>query len=543
MTTQTNRTERAFTILALLTLLALQLKVVWGGWASWDLPLADGAGYYAATDRLLWYGSFPELQWSPFYVVYYSVFNALFANPLWAYVTHRIVTLMLGTTLLFLLLRRFTPLAVAWGIAAYMVLIGQNMHNGYVIHAFVLVPLYLTLWLASFNRWYTSLLVMLGLAVTAYTRPEFGIAAVLGLTFLLVYDWRTGVWQRFAGAQRYVYGAGMLLALIFCGWILRTTANAERGFDAFQILYAVGYVERNPGVYTGGDIYYDWEPYYAATFGEASTLWVAFQTDPGEFVLHIVSNLRMLPSQLRVILQPTGPLEAGFWGLLALAVALLGVALYRRGTARPSVFRQLPRMWVLVVILALPTMAIFVILRPRPIYLLPLQPTFLLLLGVITGAALYGETIRRAIWGIPVLGLVLLLLYPMPYNIEVGRAVIEAVEAMEPFVEPEEPFGLIGDEAYAFCHYAGMRNCVPYSPRDLPAYDAVYPEDFINENNVQIIILGEAFEQKLTDELNGFYNTLGLDPRRFEWDRFADAGYYRIYTPVEQMQIVTDSAP
>jgi hypothetical protein len=531
------RTERLFTVFALVSLLALQLKVVWGGWASWDLPLADGAAYYAATNNLLWYGAFPQFEWSPFYVIYYALFNALFESSLWAYTTHRIVTLMLGTSLLFLLLRRFTPVLIAWGVAAYMVLIGQNMHNGFVVHAFMLVPIYLTLLLATFNRWYTSLLVLTGLAIIAYSRPEFGIVTMLSLVFMLVYDWRTGVWKQLDGAKRYIYGGGLVLILVVFGWILRTTANAERGFDAFEILYAVGYVERNPGAYTGPNIYYDWEPYYMATFGDASSLLEAFRADPGEFNLHLIGNLRLLPSQLRVILQPTGPLEAGFWGLLAVVVVLVGVVLFRRDATRPNVFRQAPRMWGLLAILALPTLAIIVILRPRPIYLLALQPLLLLLLGVTAAAAFHGVLGQRTSWSIPVLGLVLLLLYPMPYNIDVGRAVVEAVEAMDPFVEPDEPFGLIGDEAYAFCHYAGMQNCVPYSPRDLPAYDAVYPEDFINANNVQIVILGDAFAQKLTEALNGYYTTLGLDPRRFGWDRFADAGYYGIYTPIEQLEL------
>lgn len=543
MTPEPSRAERPMTLLALATLLALQLRVVWGAWAAWDLPLADGASYYAATNRLLWYGTLPELQLSPFFVAYYAAFNALLADPLATYVAHRIVTLTLYWVALYVLLRRLTSPFVAWGVAAYAVVLAQNLHNGFVIHVFVVVPIFLTLWLATFNRWYTTLAVLGGVGLTALTRPEFGTAFPLVFGFLMLYDGRGRAWARWAGWRRWAYVGGVVVAAGVAGWFTWQTTTADRGFEAFRQQGAARYADRNPALFAGQDAFYDYEEIYASVYGDADSLLTAYQANPREFRIHILSNLWISPRQVKTVLQPAAPLTPAFWGVLAGALVACGWLLARRRAALAALLLGQARVWGVVVLLLLPTAAVMVLIRPRPVYIVPLQAFFLPLLAVILYAVFPARWERPARRAVPLLALALLAVYPSPYNITVAQGLYATVQRLQATPEAQAPFGLVADEAYAFCNYAGWRNCIPYSPRDLPAYDAVYPEDFINANAVRFVILSDSFAAKLSDALNGYYNTLGQDPRRFGWAEYADLGQFRVVAPQPVVDGVAEGVP
>ncbi len=56
------------------------------------------------------------------------------------------------------------------------------------------------------------------------------------------------------------------------------------------------------------------------------------------------------------------------------------------------------------------------------------------------------------------------------------------------------------------------------------------PEEWINEKNIRLVLISNAFLDKLSDDLYGFYWTFDRDPLRFGWSPYGDRnGLYRVY--------------
>ena len=122
---------------------ALHLKLLWGAWRSWDLPLWDGAIYFQYGRLVATSFRFPPASWAPAYTAYYGLFQLLSgsAGPIQIYVAHRLATFLLVALLLYLLLRTLSSPLSAWLTAFYVAVLPGGFINHYVVHFFVLVPL------------------------------------------------------------------------------------------------------------------------------------------------------------------------------------------------------------------------------------------------------------------------------------------------------------------------------------------------------------------------------------------------------------------
>jgi hypothetical protein len=88
-----------------LTILILQIKVIWGMWSARDLSPGDTSYYFSGAH--LWYESWAnDLLWSPLYTAFYG--SLLHLSPDAAAVTllHRVLIVLGCTTLVLMLMRR-----------------------------------------------------------------------------------------------------------------------------------------------------------------------------------------------------------------------------------------------------------------------------------------------------------------------------------------------------------------------------------------------------------------------------------------------------
>ena len=521
-------------VLAIVSIVLLTLKLTWNGWDNWDLSLADGALLFKSGQTVAQGGGLPGVSGSPFFAVYYGIFHALLDDPMWIYALHRIVMAALTWVLLFILLRMIFPQWVAWGVGMYAVAISQNLNNDFVVHAFLVIPILLTyislVWIQQRGMLWDALAWAVALLV-ALSRPEMALAPLLLIGASVVWrGWhgqlrlnRSTLW--YAVAVAVMGGAGVLI-------LLATFTESDRSFVAFSQHFAWGYGERTEwgGNHFGGE-----QAAMVEAFGEGvHSVGDALRANPSAFMAHLAWNIRLFILEFPNITMPTPPITGIYRPiLLVLGLALVVVIVGRTWRNHPNPFLQFSKLWLGAGWFIVPTLLAAWVIRPRLIYLLPIQPLLLLLASVIVYYAFPIRWERALTFVMLPLSVAVWLGYPSPYGQDVGRIVIDAVRAIEAIPDFDQAYGVVANEAFAYCLYQPRPHCVPYGVEDLPAYEAHYPEAWIKQQNVQIILIDPEFLNKLDEDLRGYYATLAADPARFGWMKFAEAGLIDVYTPVQ----------
>jgi hypothetical protein len=514
-----------------LSLFVLQTKVLWDVWQSWDLPTWDGATYFIYARQVASLFVFPPVTWSPAFAAYYAVFHTVLggAGPFMVYLAHRIVTLFLVLGLLYSLFRAILPVAVAWLIAACSIVLSAGLTNGFVVHLFLLVPLIVAYRAALSNSPYRNSIIILGLLVAGLVRSEFVLALIPVSLLLLGHDWRQSRLGR-PTSWRKAYVPAMLAGLLLIP-ILRAGPShtpLERSWGAFEQHYAWGYQERHPE--WNVDFWFKYDEAIQRSFGNARSISEAAINNPREMLTHIVWNVRWLPDAFSGVFSP---LPDADWVLVVLILGGVGLAVraltYRArrqqslGQRLQSIMNQ--RYSLLIVVIAstwLPLLLSTLLIRPRTIYLLPVLPTVLLLVGVGVsvifsklGLLRLAQSLLPIIFGLCLIG------FPAPFSQPGNRVVIPIVATLRDLPLAGD-YALLGPSARGYCAYSNPQHCTGVEivsvPQELDSF-----ADYLSRVGVRVILVNKQLIDNLPPAGQRFIAQLQVSPMDKGWQ---DAGEF-----------------
>lgn len=520
-----------------LSLAALQLKVVWGSWAQWDLSLWDGATYFIYGRQVATSLTFPPLEWSPAFAGYYALFHLVFGGwgPLGVYFAQRVVTLLLVVWLLYGLLRSLVPALVAWLLTACYIGFQVGLNNAFVVHLFVLIPL-LIAYRASLSK--SALgrnFVLIGLLTVALVRSEFVLSVALVLGGMMVAAFRRRREPRTVGVQLRRYAPVLIWTAVLAFMFVRAGPSqlaVDRAWGAFEQHYAWGYQERHPE--WNVNFWFKYAEAIQRSFGSAQSIGQAAINNPIEMATHVLWNLHILPTVLPDLLSP---LPGMTWILIVLGAGIVGLPMalikYCRAHRRKLHLPDLAEggvEWLAAVIIAtlLPLVGSIMVIRPRTIYLIPLLPPLLLIAGAGLLYWLFKLAPHKqlAVLLLP-LWLIGLVIFPSPFNTPVERYVLETAQTLKG-LPIAGGFSLLGPSARGFCVYSLPDRCrgveiaqVPPLLTDFLAYLA--------HENIQVIIVNEQVLDNLPAAGQAFIAQLVAQPADVGWQVLNQAGQFPIY--------------
>ena len=524
-------------LLGYLSLAALQLKVVWGGWTQWDVPLWDGATYFIYGRHVATSLIFPPLEWSPAFAGYYALFQWLFGGwgPLAVYFAHRVVTLLLVVWLLYALLRSLLPAFTAWLVTAIYIGFQVGLNNYFVVHLFVLIPL-LIAYRASLS---TSALgrnfMLIGLLTAAFVRSEFFLSVALVLVGMIAAAFRRRREPWNVGVLLRRYAPALTWAVVLAVMIVRagpSHAASDRSWGAFEQHYAWGYQERHPE--WNVDFWFKYAEAVQRSFGPAQSIVQAARNSPLEMATHFLWNLHVLPSVLPELLSP---LPGMAWILILLGLGAIGlpVALIRYWAARRRKSHLLRlkegrvgRLVAVIVVTLLPLVISIMVIRPRTIYLMPLLPPLLLIAGVgLISLLPKWATQKKLVALLLPFCLIGLVIFPSPFNAPVERYVLETSQKLKD-LPIEGDFGLLGPSARGFCVYSLPDRCRGVEVAQVPQTVADFP-DYLARENIQVIIVNDQVLNNLPAAGQAFIAQLLAQPADVGWQAISQTGPFQIY--------------
>jgi hypothetical protein len=515
-----------------LSLFVLQAKVLWGVWQNWDLPLWDGATYFIYARQVASSLVFPPVTWSPAFAAYYAFFHTTFnsAGPFVVYVAHRGVTLFLVLGLLYSLLRAVLPASVAWLLTACSIVLSAGLTNVFVVHVFLLIPLLVAYRAALLNSSYRNSIIILGLLVASLVRLEFVLALILVSLLLLGLDWRRSRLRQ-SISWRKAYGPALLIGLLLMISIQRAGPShtpLERSWGAFEQHYAWGYQERHPE--WNVDFWFKYDEAIQRSFGNAQSIGEAAVNNPREMLTHIVWNVRWLPDAFGEVLSP---LPGAGWVLVVLALGALGLVVSGntyRVTGQQFLRQRLQsilnqRYSLLVAVMACTWLPLFLstlLIRPRTIYLLPVLPTVLLLVGVGVSTILSklrllhpAQSLLPIIFGLCLIG------FPAPFSQPGDRVVMSIATALQdlPIVGD---YALLGPSARGYCAYSNPQHCTGVEivrvPQELDSF-----ANYLSDIGVRVILVNKQLIDNLAPAGQSFLAQLQASPTSIGWQ---DAGVF-----------------
>jgi hypothetical protein len=389
-----------------LTIILLQLKVIWRMWEFRELTIGDTSYYFLnAAD---WHrGGLIPFAWSPVYTSFFGTFLYFTQDAFAAVTAHRFVIVMVLAPLVLALMRRLLPPAIAWGAAAWWVLMPINFNALYEIHLFVVIPMILALLAlaAGLGEWSKGAALGILLASSILVRNELLLATGLFALCIVADTIRTKAARRAFPP----YVVPIVLVLAVTGYYKSRSSETEgeaNGIESKKNLVvcqmlSVGYVQRHPEFKKpAGEG--RCEDMMIHVFGiPEPTVWDAIRLNPLGLMEHFAWNVYLTNFGLQVLLfnvsagEPTpdyvAVIRAGpiVW-VPSIALLLLIAAGIRRMAADRKYWLDswLPgRGWLCVAFACLSVMVAAIILlnRPRPSYM------FILGLGLraLAGMSLY----------------------------------------------------------------------------------------------------------------------------------------------------------
>ncbi len=538
-------------VFGVVTLMLLLASVLWGAWEAWDLPLWDGAQYFATSREAAAALTFPSYQGSPAFVAYYALFHGLLpaSSPFTIFFAHRIVTLILIAVLFYAFLRRLLSPGLAWLLSAFVILNQFHLTHGFVVHHFILVPLLCAL-LATFasqpwRRW----LVVIALLATFLVRPEFILSCGVGLAALAISEWRS---VRHAGATLKRRIAAIAPALLGSIPVLLTLASEaanpdDRSWMAFGDYYTIAYSQRNPHWNTSGMSDWDyamtaWPELSARVFGDAISIPQAALTSPGAVGIHIAWNAWQFPAGLASTLSPFLRSDNGWevntrMGIVAAGAFIASfVAIWRQRAGLGRLLRRAPReTWIVLGACAVSPLVASLIMFSASGYLNGLLPLVMLVIGL--GLAQLGDDGRpRGIpgWLVPALFLIALLVSPRPFS-QPGdqRQVLPAVEGLAEVLADGQEHSVLAMSAYSYCVYTVPERCRGVEGTSIPglieAGDGDSFEAMLARRGIDVIMLDERLLTNVPPDGQAFIARLEADPDSLGWQLYRDTPSLRMY--------------
>jgi hypothetical protein len=464
------------------SILALQVKAMWGFWCCRDLTAGDTSGYFTMASE--WAASLKgALFWSPLYTAFYGTIYRLTGDVISATLIHRLLIVFTVIVLVLALARRLLPPALAWAVAAWWAVLPINFDTLYEVHLFGTIPPLVAALILTRRPSPGRRAAAVGLLLTAsvLVRNETLIAGVLFALVCLVYETlrtrRSGGWPAYLRALSPYVVALALSALaiaffyhrsFFQGLSLRYMIDQRQRVNFCQA-YAFNYQQRHPE--WNKNPFTECDELIASTFGARNASFgEAIQRNPEAVADYIEWNVRLVPNGVQLALfnessgranpdyapaplNRTRPLVLSILTSLVLAAgaaALLSEARYWRSWLRS-------RAWALMVLSCSSAGAFLVMLqqRPRHSYMFILTFTVMVTVGL-CGAAIVRrlnlETLAAAL--VPVLAVTLLFLAP-PFYVGKDRPLTDMYRRMRPFTAElaEQNVGVVPGYGSAICNY------------------------------------------------------------------------------------------
>jgi hypothetical protein len=513
------------------TLLALQLKVLWGVWQNWDLPLWDGASYFIYGRTVATAFVFPPLEWSPAYAGFYGVFHWLLGGwgNLAVYLVHRVTVLVIVVWLLYAVLRKVLPPAVAWLMSAGFIVLQVGLTNHFVVHLFILIPLLAAYRLALSTSPYGRPLAMASLVAAAFVRVEYVVAVVVVGVGLLLLDRRSGTPAARRRPGRVTWAAlvlGGAAAVVMVARAGPSHAAVDRSWGAFGQHYAWGYQERHPE--WNVNFWFNYTEAVQRSFGDAQSITQAALNNPGEMLTHILWNVGVAP---RVGPELFATLPGMEWSLLILIAGAVGLLIGAAQALSHRKWSASPQAVTLALVIAgtlIPLVISSLLIRPRAIYLMPVLPVILLLAGLgLTNLLPATLTRRQLAAALPLLAAGGILWLPSPYAGQADRPVLQIAQVLKA-LPVEGDFALLGPSARGLCAYSRPAHCQGIEIFQVPK-DVTQFADYLAAENVKVIVVNDQVLSNLPEAGRAFAAGLVATPSPPGWQSIAQIGPFWIF--------------
>jgi hypothetical protein len=526
---------------AYLTLLLLQLRVVWGVWEYRDLTPGDTSFYFK--DSLLWYQDFMvNITYSPLYTAFYGTLMHLSSDAYLVTTLHRLISICALSTVVLALMRRLLPPDLAWFAAAWWAVSPSNYNALYEVHVFSAIPVIAIWWFALRNvePLTRGATVAMLLATSVLVRNELIVAT--GLVTLGCLFWEMWSWREQRGPERLVryyltnYGLPILaITVLLAGFYARSTykfpelltSNRKHTLNMCQV-YAFSYQEQHPE--WKGNPWVQCSEVMSMQFGLSEpTLPQMFQRNARAVLDHFWWNLSIAPNGIQVLLfnATSGTVSPDFVDYIPLTVQssralvlsivcsalfVIGLLLFYRERwswwerwLRPRAFG-----WLVMASVATVALVVIPVERPRPAYLLSFGIFLIALFGMsIQVITAYVPAIKRLSILMPAVIVALIVAVPNRYaewsKIR-PRNLLEVYRELSPFQEiiarPNTVF-LKGDWYMEIGNYLGLgrSRVLPYTL--LNEADDVPVDVILKQGGVNLFYVDEALSKKLHTSPHG----------------------------------------
>jgi hypothetical protein len=306
--------ESAFFAYGMLFL--VQLKIVWGMWRFKDLPFGDTSYYFVNAYR--WFEAFSvNMISSPLYTAFYGTLLFFSKDVYLITILHRLIIVFVVTLLVFSLMRKILPQALAWMMTVWWAVLPINFLTLYEVHLFAVIPI-LAAWIVAFyfpSGWSrgTVLAILVGTAILV--RNELVVSVVVFSVCCIgweLYGFKkmsitTGTQIRLS-AKHYVLP--LCVSFMFCIFFYMrsevTLPNLSGALHEKHTLnmcqtYAFGHLQRHPD--WGKDPWLQCNDLMKETFGkERPTFKEMVFANPSAVLQHVLWNVRLIPAGLQVLL-------------------------------------------------------------------------------------------------------------------------------------------------------------------------------------------------------------------------------------------------
>lgn len=518
-----------------LTLILLQLKVVWRIWDYKDLTSGDTSSYFL--DAHSWFEHRTvHILWSPTYTAFYGSLLHITSDVYVVAILHRLIIVFAASILMLALMRKLLPHGLAWLISAWWVILPINFNTLYEVHLFSILPLFAAslLVLAKQAIWTRGGAIAILVASAVLVRNEQLVAVFLFTAICIFWEIRQFIITKQKPALRkYVlgYGVPLLLAgLVILFFVIHSSvpvpsqelsadAKVKHVLNICQV-YAAGYQQRHP----------DWalSPWtdcaglMEKTFGQPyPSLSEALRANPAAMVQHFAWNIGLTLNGIQVALfnATSGMVNPDYapvtlnakWVIIptiaAGAVLIAGLFLLYRDRQYwwQTWLKERAMGWF--VLISIAAVAVFVVIptqRPRPSYLFSLTILLMASIGMSLFIIFHRFSSKNLKHVVPFLAVVLLIAVPSYYT-ETGRPMLDLYNRFKPFqdvIANKETTFLTREYSFDLCSYLQKSEiCNPLSYADQNFFAGV-PETlplqaFLRKRKVNLFYVDESLLAKL----------------------------------------------
>jgi hypothetical protein len=512
-----------------LTIVLLQLKVIWDVWRVRDLTSGDTSYYFLTAYDWFKNGS-TLITWSPLYTTFYASFLHLSSDAEFVTLAHRLIIVLVLAVLVLAVMRKFLPGPIAWFMAAWWVILPIDFDALYEVHLFGLIPILITILIAAGGTRLQRGCGLAGLLATGLLmRNETLVAAAAFAIFIALYEFRV---HRSSGREFQAmpllrsYGLPVLVVLLITGFFYSRATDApvigamlarKHSLNVCQT-YAFGYQQRHS----------DWtqSPWTACQslmtiqFGSPEpSLLQAFVANPAAMIEHFAWNLRLIPNGLQTLLfnrmsgqvnpdyiPPTGgSVLAAFLSVILLLILILG-ARRLAGQERHLLKLELAQRawgWLMLACFSALTLMIVIMQRPRPSYMFALG----IAIRVVAGLCLFSFWPRaRALTNMnryfPVAAVLAILFVPA-YYATLPPPSANSLSTLYTRLRPFEPLFEAGDVKFSavgwvpeLCNYLAKTNRTcntePYLEFRKGAGGSMTLGKLLNQKNINLFYADET---------------------------------------------------